>query len=140
MVERIIEEVFKIPEFFDHSGVREQSQRTNLPQFDPKKYEELLATAVLNKVFIDLCFTNPFMITVYHVKNKAHVTRYIVHLCVVDELFHFFRLFSIVNFFSSYILTLIIKLKSSAKVFELNIGDENLLRYNVLKARSHIVR
>lgn len=52
LVERIIEEVFKIPELFDHSGVPSQPQRINLPQFDPKKYEELLATAVLNKVLI----------------------------------------------------------------------------------------
>lgn len=54
MVERIIEEVFKIPELFDHSGVPSEPQRIDLPQFDPKKYEELLATAVLNKVSIDL--------------------------------------------------------------------------------------
>lgn len=53
LVERIIEEVFKIPDLFDHSGVSSQPQRINLPQFDPKKYEELLATAVLNKVSID---------------------------------------------------------------------------------------
>lgn len=56
MVERIIEEVFKIPDLFDHSGVPSQPQRINLPQFDPKKYEELLATAVLNKVRNALVF------------------------------------------------------------------------------------
>ncbi|XP_037046735.1 uncharacterized protein LOC119081716 isoform X6 [Bradysia coprophila] len=50
LVERIIEEVFKIPELFDHSGVPKEPQRISLPQFDPKKYEELLATAVLNKL------------------------------------------------------------------------------------------
>lgn len=50
LVERIIEEVFKIPELFDHSGVPKEPQRITLPHFDPKKYEELLATAVLNKV------------------------------------------------------------------------------------------
>ncbi|KAJ6643313.1 hypothetical protein Bhyg_08273 [Pseudolycoriella hygida] len=50
LVERIIEEVFKFPDFFDRSGVSSQPQAINLPQFDPKKYEELLATAVLNKL------------------------------------------------------------------------------------------
>lgn len=49
MVERIIEQVFKIPELLDQSGVKVQAN-ANLPEFDPKKYEELLATAVLNKV------------------------------------------------------------------------------------------
>lgn len=48
--------MFKIPDLFDHSGVPSQPQRINLPQFDPKKYEELLATAVLNKVRNALVF------------------------------------------------------------------------------------
>lgn len=49
LVQRIIEEVFKLPELFDYSGVKDD-QKNILPEFDPKKYEELLATAVLNKV------------------------------------------------------------------------------------------
>lgn len=49
LIERIIEQVFKIPELLDQSGVPGQDPGT-LPEFDPKKYEELLATAVLNKV------------------------------------------------------------------------------------------
>lgn len=49
MVERIIEQVFKIPEMIDFSGTAEREQ-TPMQVFDPKKYEELLATAVLNKV------------------------------------------------------------------------------------------
>lgn len=50
MVERIIEQVFKIPEMIDFSGTRPTSEPTPSHVFDPKKYEELLATAVLNKV------------------------------------------------------------------------------------------
>lgn len=49
LVERIIEQVYRIPELLDHSGVPGREAGT-LPAFDPKKYEELLATAVLNKV------------------------------------------------------------------------------------------
>lgn len=49
LVEQVVEQVFKIPELLDYSGVpgREQARPA---EFDPKKYEELLATAVLNKV------------------------------------------------------------------------------------------
>lgn len=52
LVQRIIEEVFKLPELFEQPK-KSESSITNekpLPQFEPKKYEELLATAVLNKV------------------------------------------------------------------------------------------
>lgn len=49
MVERIIEQVFKIPEMMDFSGTGPR-ETAPMPAFDPKKYEELLATAVLNKV------------------------------------------------------------------------------------------
>lgn len=49
LIERIIEQVFKIPNLVDQSGVPGRDSGT-LPEFNPKKYEELLATAVLNKV------------------------------------------------------------------------------------------
>lgn len=54
LVEQVIEQVFKIPELLDYSGVpgREQARAA---EFDPKKYEELLATAVLNKVSGMIC-------------------------------------------------------------------------------------
>lgn len=50
LVEQIVEQVFKIPELLDHSGVPGRAPADAL-EFNPKKYEELLATAVLNKVW-----------------------------------------------------------------------------------------
>lgn len=56
MVERIIEQVFKIPEMIDLSGTGPR-ELASTPVFDPKKYEELLATAVLNKVRLYFGYT-----------------------------------------------------------------------------------
>lgn len=51
LVEQIIEQVFRLPELLDCSGVSPAGQQVPRPaEFDPKKYEELLATAVLNRV------------------------------------------------------------------------------------------
>lgn len=56
LVQRIIEEVFKLPKFIDAPKKIESSSTTYgvddkpLPEFEPKIYEDLLATAVLNKV------------------------------------------------------------------------------------------
>lgn len=49
-VQTICEEIASFPDKMDFSGVNDRGQEEQLPYFDPKKYEKLLATAVLNKV------------------------------------------------------------------------------------------
>uniref|UniRef100_A0A1Q3FKB5 FYVE-type zinc finger domain-containing protein n=1 Tax=Culex tarsalis TaxID=7177 RepID=A0A1Q3FKB5_CULTA len=56
LVQRIIDEVTKLPEMLNHSGLPLRPEE-HLPYFSPKKYEQLLATAVLNKVVED--YRNP---------------------------------------------------------------------------------
>jgi hypothetical protein len=52
LIQKIVDEVLSLPESLNlggnHSPGRQQEEA--LPYFDPKKYEELLATAVINKV------------------------------------------------------------------------------------------
>lgn len=43
----------RLPDLFSQAasgGVEEQDKQSSMPFFDPKKYEHLVATAVLNKV------------------------------------------------------------------------------------------
>ncbi|XP_041770472.1 uncharacterized protein LOC121592764 isoform X5 [Anopheles merus] len=56
LIQRILEEIAKLPELLNHSGLPLRPEE-HLPYFDPKKYEQLLATAVLNKVVDD--YRNP---------------------------------------------------------------------------------
>uniref|UniRef100_A0A2M4CKG4 FYVE-type zinc finger domain-containing protein n=1 Tax=Anopheles darlingi TaxID=43151 RepID=A0A2M4CKG4_ANODA len=56
LVQKILEEIAKLPELLNHSGIPLRPEE-HLPYFDPKKYEQLLATAVLNKVVDD--YRNP---------------------------------------------------------------------------------
>lgn len=49
VVQGIIEEIMNLPQTLDFSQVPGRPEEP-LPVFDPKKYEQLLATAVLNKV------------------------------------------------------------------------------------------
>lgn len=44
--------MLSIPDLLNQSGVPDRDEEP-LPYFDPKKYEELLATAVLNKVSLN---------------------------------------------------------------------------------------
>ncbi|XP_062552207.1 uncharacterized protein LOC134217459 isoform X1 [Armigeres subalbatus] len=62
MLQKILDEVAKLPELLNHSGFPLRPEE-HLPYFSPKKYEQLLATAVLNKVVED--YRNP--------KNFEHV-------------------------------------------------------------------
>jgi hypothetical protein len=51
LVQKIIDEIFSLPDLLNLGGNHPSSkQEENLSYFDPKKYEELLATAVINKV------------------------------------------------------------------------------------------
>uniref|UniRef100_A0A182NJF2 Ribosomal protein mS38 C-terminal domain-containing protein n=1 Tax=Anopheles dirus TaxID=7168 RepID=A0A182NJF2_9DIPT len=56
LIQKILEEIGKLPELLNHSGLPLRPEE-HLPYFDPKKYEQLLATAVLNKVVDD--YRNP---------------------------------------------------------------------------------
>lgn len=56
LVQRILDEITKLPELLNHSGLPLRPEE-HLPYFSPKKYEQLLATAVLNKVVED--YRNP---------------------------------------------------------------------------------
>lgn len=49
MLQKILDEVAKLPSLLNHSGFPLRPEE-HLPYFSPKKYEQLLATAVLNKV------------------------------------------------------------------------------------------
>ncbi|XP_065074906.1 uncharacterized protein LOC135698735 isoform X8 [Ochlerotatus camptorhynchus] len=49
MLQKILDEVTKLPELFNQSGLPLRPEE-HLPYFSPKKYEQLLANAVLNKV------------------------------------------------------------------------------------------
>lgn len=62
MLQKILDEVAKLPGLLNHSGFPLRPEE-HLPYFSPKKYEQLLATAVLNKVVED--YRNP--------KNFEHV-------------------------------------------------------------------
>ncbi|XP_052862702.1 uncharacterized protein LOC128269308 isoform X2 [Anopheles cruzii] len=62
LVQKILEEIGKLPELLNQSGLPLRPEE-HLPYFDPRKYEQLLATAVLNKVVDD--YRNP--------KNFANV-------------------------------------------------------------------
>ncbi|XP_058460950.1 uncharacterized protein LOC131436309 isoform X3 [Malaya genurostris] len=62
LIQRILDEVAKLPELLNQSGHPLRPEE-HLPYFSPKKYEQLLATAVLNKVVED--YRNP--------KNFEHV-------------------------------------------------------------------
>lgn len=44
--------MLSIPDLLNQSGVPDRDEEP-LPFFDPKKYEELLATAVLNKASVN---------------------------------------------------------------------------------------
>lgn len=48
-VQNICEEFVSFPDKIDFSGIAERPGEP-LPYFDPRQYEKLLATAVLNKV------------------------------------------------------------------------------------------
>lgn len=50
LIQLIIDEILKIPNHFDYSNISER-QEIDLTQFDPGNYNDLLATAVLNKVY-----------------------------------------------------------------------------------------
>jgi hypothetical protein len=52
LVQKIIDEILSLPESLNLGGNNSpgRQQEEALPYFDPKKYEELLATAVINKV------------------------------------------------------------------------------------------
>lgn len=52
-VQGVCEEIINFPNTIDFSGVPGRLEEP-LPIFDPKKYEKLLATAVLNKVKLSL--------------------------------------------------------------------------------------
>ncbi|KFB48529.1 AGAP005840-PA-like protein [Anopheles sinensis] len=56
LIQKILEEIAKLPELLNHSGLPLRPEE-HLPYFDPKKYEQLVATAVLNKVVDD--YRNP---------------------------------------------------------------------------------
>ncbi|XP_053690101.1 uncharacterized protein LOC128738769 isoform X2 [Sabethes cyaneus] len=56
LLQRILDEVAKLPELLNQSGHPLRPEE-HLPYFSPKKYEQLLATAVLNKVVED--YRNP---------------------------------------------------------------------------------
>jgi hypothetical protein len=49
LIQKIIAEAGRLPELLNRSGVPPRPEE-HLPYFDPKKYNQLLATAVLNKV------------------------------------------------------------------------------------------
>lgn len=49
LVQIIITEAANLPEIFNQSGIPDRPKEP-LPYFDPRKYNELLATAVINKV------------------------------------------------------------------------------------------
>lgn len=49
-IQKIVEDVINIPQMLDFSGVTGSPEMHPMAYFDPKKYEQLLATAVLNKV------------------------------------------------------------------------------------------
>ncbi|XP_077299079.1 myosin-7a binding protein isoform X2 [Arctopsyche grandis] len=49
LVQRVIEEALKLPALLDYSGIQ-RNPDGSLPEFTPKTYEDLLATAILNKV------------------------------------------------------------------------------------------
>lgn len=49
LIQNIVSEALKLPNLFNHSGVPPRPEE-HVPFFDPKKYEQLVATAVLNKV------------------------------------------------------------------------------------------
>ncbi|CRK98154.1 CLUMA_CG011521, isoform B [Clunio marinus] len=48
-IQEICEDIMNLPRKFNFSGVSSKAEEP-LPYFDPKKYEQLLATAVLNKM------------------------------------------------------------------------------------------
>ncbi|XP_050073477.1 uncharacterized protein LOC126561400 isoform X2 [Anopheles maculipalpis] len=56
LIQKILDQIAKLPELLNHSGLPLRPEE-HLPYFDPKKYEQLLATAVLNKVVDD--YRNP---------------------------------------------------------------------------------
>uniref|UniRef100_A0A182YJ88 Uncharacterized protein n=1 Tax=Anopheles stephensi TaxID=30069 RepID=A0A182YJ88_ANOST len=56
LIQKILDQIAKLPELLNHSGHPLRPEE-HLPYFDPKKYEQLLATAVLNKVVDD--YRNP---------------------------------------------------------------------------------
>uniref|UniRef100_A0A6B2EAS7 Putative conserved secreted protein n=1 Tax=Phlebotomus kandelakii TaxID=1109342 RepID=A0A6B2EAS7_9DIPT len=49
VIQKVIEEALNLPDLFDFSGYPPRPE-SHLPYFSTKKYEQLLATAVLNKV------------------------------------------------------------------------------------------
>ncbi|XP_021695423.1 uncharacterized protein LOC5566116 isoform X9 [Aedes aegypti] len=69
MLQKILDEVAKLPSLLNHSGFPLRPEE-HLPYFSPKKYEQLLATAVLNKVVED--YRNPKNFE--HVKPEADTT------------------------------------------------------------------
>lgn len=50
-VQKICDEFVNLPSTFDFSGIPDRIAEP-LPYFDPRQYEKLLATAVLNKVSV----------------------------------------------------------------------------------------
>ncbi|XP_055630957.1 uncharacterized protein LOC129771390 isoform X3 [Toxorhynchites rutilus septentrionalis] len=62
LLQRILDEVARLPELLNQNGLPQRPEEY-LPYFNPKKYEQLLATAVLNKVVEN--YRNP--------KNFEHV-------------------------------------------------------------------
>lgn len=49
LIQKIMSEAMRLPDLFNLSGVPQRPEE-QMPFFDPKKYEQLVATAVLNKV------------------------------------------------------------------------------------------
>lgn len=50
LIQKIMAEAMRLPDLFNQSGVAPPRPEEQMPFFDPKKYEQLVATAVLNKV------------------------------------------------------------------------------------------
>lgn len=54
IVHTIVQEVIKLPEFYNQKGFSSVDANQVKSSFEPKTYEDLLATAVINKVSIIL--------------------------------------------------------------------------------------
>lgn len=57
IVHTIAQEVIKLPEFYNQKGFSSVDAKQVQSSFEPKVYEDLLATAVINKVKIETTFT-----------------------------------------------------------------------------------
>lgn len=62
IVHTIAQEVIKLPEFYNQKGFSSVDAKQVQSSFEPKVYEDLLATAVINKVKIETTFIIPHTI------------------------------------------------------------------------------